>query len=216
MANAADTTAPDPARTPRPTEGAQAPAPAAARSGPWRWGLVVLACTALVTGTLAAAPSVASHPLAAPGSAQGATDTPHALPTAQAPDPAQAQLPLDCGPMPTAVSISFTADLGDGTPATVVAAHCQAGSGTAPDGVFVLAPGQDGHPAVRDTLLRWQEGFIVTRLALRSDGTITAIAKGYSTADVPRCCPDLTVQFNWTRHADGYQRTQQIAPTAAT
>ncbi|WP_329562695.1 hypothetical protein [Kitasatospora sp. NBC_01266] len=209
MADAADATTLDPTRTPRPTEGAPAPA---ARSGPGHWGAVAVGCAALVAGTLAATPSVASHPLTAPAGA----GTPHALPAAQAPDPARAQFPLDCGPTPSTVSISFTADLGDGTPATVVAAHCQAGSGTAPDGVFVLTPGQDGHPAVHDTLLRWQEGFTVTRLALRADGTITAAARGYSTADVPRCCPDLTVQFDWSRQGDGYHRTEQSAPSATT
>ncbi|MGF1428739.1 hypothetical protein [Kitasatospora sp. LaBMicrA B282] len=203
----------------RPAE--PAPGPAAARSGPWRWGAVAAACAALVAGTLAAAPSVASTavPVGTAGDAAPATgaDTPHALPAAQAPDPTRAQLPLDCGPMPTAVSVSFAADLGDGTPATVVAAHCQAGSGTAPDGVFVLTPGPDGTPQVRTTLLRWQEGFTVTRLALRSDGTVTAAAQGFSTPDVPRCCPDLNVLFDWTRQPTGdYRRTQHTTPTAAT
>ncbi|MCX4750153.1 hypothetical protein OG455_32355 [Kitasatospora sp. NBC_01287] len=223
MADAADAalepTRTAPAATPVPPPGPAAAPAAAARSGPWRWGAVAAACAALVAGTLAAAPGVAPHPAAAPATAPTGAGTPHALPAAQAPDPAQAQLPLDCGPMPTTVSVSFAADLGDGTPATVVAAHCQAGSGTAPDGLFVLGPGQDGHPALRATLLRWQEGFTVTRLALRSDGTITATAQGYSTVDVPRCCPDLNVQLDWTRTpgaGEDYRRTEHSAPTSTT
>lgn len=188
------------------------PEPAAARSGPWRWGAVAAACAALVAGTMAAAPSVAPAAQNAAGSASG---RPHALPAGQAPDPAKAQLPLDCDPLPSTVSLSFAADLGDGTPVTVAAAHCQSGGGTAPDGVFILVAGPDGHPVVRETLLRWQEGFTVTRLALRSDGGVTAAAKGYSSADVPQCCPDLNVQFDWTRQGTGYQRTQHDTPSAA-
>jgi hypothetical protein len=151
----------------------------------------------------------------ASSSVGGLAGQPHAIAADQAPDPAKALLPLDCGPLPSAVAVSFAADLGDGAPVTVVAAHCQGANGTAPDGVFVLGAGPDGKPVVRDTLLRWQEGFTVTRLALRSDGVVTAAARGYSSADVPRCCPDLTVQFSWTRQGVGYQRTQHDTPSAA-
>ncbi|WP_327070018.1 hypothetical protein [Kitasatospora sp. NBC_01302] len=210
MADAADA-ALDLAHTTQSPAGRPEPG-AAARSGPWRWGAVAAACAALVAGTMAAAPGVAPTARSAAGSASG---RPHALPAGQAPDAAQAQLPLDCGPLPTAVSVSFAADLGDGIPVTVAAAHCQAGGGSAPDGVFILVAGPDGHPVVHDTLLRWQEGFTVTRLALRSDGAVTALAKGYSTNDVPRCCPDLNVQFDWTRQGAGYQRTQHDTPSAA-
>ncbi|WP_146259144.1 hypothetical protein [Streptomyces tateyamensis] len=184
---------------------------AQARSGPLRWGAVALGCAALVAGSIAAAPG--ARPA---GTAPTAVGTPRSLPAAGAPDAGRAQLPLDCGPLPTAVSVSFAADLGDGTPATVAAAHCQAGSGTAPDGVFVLTAGPGGAPTVHDTLVDWKEGLTVTRLALRSDGTLTAEAKGYSTPDVPRCCPDLAVQLSWTRHGAQWSRTQQSTPTAST
>ncbi|WP_344438772.1 hypothetical protein, partial [Kitasatospora nipponensis] len=159
---------------------------------------------------LPAAPAVRTVASGAPKT----PSAPRALPAAGAPDPARAQLPLDCGPLPVTVAISFAADLGDGTPSTVVAAHCTAGSGTAPDGVFLLGAGPDGRPVVRDTLLTWQEGLNVTRLALRSDGTLTASAQGYSTADIPRCCPDLRVNLNWARQGTSYGRTQTSAPSA--
>ncbi|MDH6130856.1 hypothetical protein P3T37_000223 [Kitasatospora sp. MAA4] len=179
-----------------------------ARPGLLHWSAVLAACVAVVAAALAAGPAAGAVRSAPAGA-------PRPVPTAQAPDPAKAQLPLDCGPFPVKISISFPADLGDGTPATVVAAHCSADNGTPPDGVFVLAAGPDGQPVVRDTLVHWQENLTLTRLALRSDGVLTGQALGYSGADVPRCCPDLTVNLNWTRKGGSYVRTQSSAPSAA-
>ncbi len=190
-----------PARQPDPT------APAHARSGLRHWSAVAAACAAVVAGALAASPAAGQVRASAPAA-------PKALPAAQAPDPAKAALPLDCGPFPVKVAISFAADLGDGIPSTVVAAHCEAGNGTASDGVFVLTAGPGGAPVVHDTLVRWQENLTVTRLALRADGRLTATAQGYSTQDVPRCCPDLAVDLNWTRAGASYTRTQSSAPSA--
>ncbi|MGC0316924.1 hypothetical protein [Kitasatospora acidiphila] len=183
----------------------------AARSGPWRWLAVAAGCAALATGTMAAAPS--AHPGAAAAAGSG---TPKPLPATAAPDAAKAALPLDCGPLPTTVTLSFAADLGDGTPATIAAAHCAAGAGAAPDGVFVITAGPGGTPQVHDVLLDWHQDYTVTRLALRADGTITAQARGYSSADVPRCCPDLSVELDWTRHGAGFTRTEHSVPSATT
>ncbi|MDH6109575.1 hypothetical protein P3T36_000346 [Kitasatospora sp. MAP12-15] len=196
-----------PARPPEPVAGRPDTTPAHARPGLLHWSVVLAACVAVVAAALAGG-SASGTVTAAP------TGAPEPVPTAQAPDPAQAVLPLDCGPFPVKVSVSFAADLGDGTPSTVVAAHCDADNGTPPDGVFVLGAGADGHPVVRDTLVSWQENLTVTRLALRSDGVLTAQARGYSTAAVPRCCPDLTVSLNWTRKGGSYVRTQTSAPSA--
>lgn len=182
--------------------------PAHARSGLHHWAVVTAACAAAVAGALAANPASGTVTTATAPSA------PKAVPTAQAPDPAKAALPLDCGPFPVKVAISFAADLGDGTPSTVVAAHCDAGNGTASDGVFVLTAGPGGTPTVHDTLVRWQENLTVNRLALRSDGVLTAQAHGYSTPDTARCCPDLVVNLNWTHQGGSYVRTQHSAPSA--
>ncbi|MCC9307532.1 hypothetical protein LN042_10525 [Kitasatospora sp. RB6PN24] len=186
----------------------------AARSGPWRWLAVAAGCAALVTATMAAAPS--AHLSAADPAPAAGGGAPKALPAGAAPDAAKAALPLDCGPLPATVTLSFAADLGDGTPATVAAAHCAAGAGAAPDGVFVITAGPGGTPRVHDVLVDWHQDYTVTGLALRADGTITAQARGYSTADVPRCCPDLTVQLDWTRHGDAFTRTEHSVPSATT
>ncbi|MFI9274188.1 hypothetical protein ACIGXM_26295 [Kitasatospora sp. NPDC052896] len=184
-----------------------AQAPAHTRTRARHWIAVAAAVSAVTGGALAASPAVGVTTTAAPG-------TPRPVPTAEAPDPAKAQLPLDCGPLPVRTSISVPTDLGDGVPSTLVAAHCDTAGGTAPDGVFLLTPGPGGPPRIQQTLVRWQEGFTVTRLALRGDGSITATAEGYSTPDVPRCCPDLTVTLNWTRRGGSYVRTQSSAPSA--
>ncbi|MFE9421426.1 hypothetical protein ACFYNO_00530 [Kitasatospora sp. NPDC006697] len=183
------------------------------RSGPWRWSAVAAGCAALVAAVMAIAPTART---AAAATAPGPADLPRPLPAGAAPDPAGAVLPLDCGPFPVQVSLSFAADLGDGVPATIAAAHCQAGNGTAPDGVFLLTAGPDGAPRIQDTLLDWHQGYSVTKLALRSDGTVTATARGYSGADVPRCCPDTTVGLEWTRHGGGFARTEHSVPNSAT
>lgn len=47
------------------------------------------------------------------------------------------------------------------------------------------------------------EGLTVTELKLRSDGTITARARGYSSDEIPRYAPDLTVLLSWHHQAGG-------------
>ncbi|MFB9371296.1 MULTISPECIES: hypothetical protein [Kitasatospora] len=179
------------------------------------WVLVAAATAALVAAGLAAAPAGGVvRPAARPGAAPTAAKAPAALPKEAAPDPAKAVLPLDCGPFPVKVSLSFAALL-DGRPSTVLAAHCDAGNGTPPDGVYLLTNGQDGRPQVAATLLEESAGRTVTELKLRSDGTLTARAKGYSSDEVPRYAPDLLVSLSWRQKAGGgWLRTENSEPAA--
>jgi hypothetical protein len=180
-------------------------APAHARSGLRHWALVAAGCAAVVAGAIAADP--------AEGSPTPIHPTAKAAPPAAAPDPAKAELPLDCGPFPVSVALKVTADLGDGAPATIVAAHCAADNGTPPDGVFVLTPGQGGHPVVAATLLDpLKDNLTVTVLTVRSDGTVHGLARGYSSVDVPRCCPDRSLELNWSRRGDRWVRAESAAP----
>ncbi|MFJ5118967.1 hypothetical protein [Kitasatospora sp. NPDC088548] len=180
--------------------------PGETRSTPWHWALTVAGCAAVVATTLAANPATGT-----PGPAR---PTPRALPAAVAPDPAKAELPLECGPFPVRISVSFAADLGDGRPGTVTAAHCAAENGTPPDAVYLLGPGTDGRPAVLATLLSERENLTVGRLALRADGAITGHAQGYSSDDVPRFSPDISLDLTWTRKSGGWDRSQTAAPSA--
>ncbi|WP_406196832.1 hypothetical protein OH807_10630 [Kitasatospora sp. NBC_01560] len=182
--------------------------PAHARSAPWHWALAIAGSAAVVATALAAGPAT--------GTPVPARGTPRALPAAAAPDPAKAELPLDCGPFPVKISVSFAADLGDGRPGTVAAAHCAAENGTPPDAVFLLGPGTAGRPAVLATLVSERENLTVSRLGLRSDGVITGHAQGYSGDDVPRFSPDISLDLTWTHKSGGWERSQATAPLSRT
>ncbi|MFF2353576.1 hypothetical protein ACFVVL_27800 [Kitasatospora sp. NPDC058115] len=182
--------------------------PRRGRTAPWHWAVTVAGCAAVVVTALAAGPASGT-----PGPVRA---TPRALPAAAAPDPAKAELPLDCGPFPVTVAVSFAADLGDGRPGTVAAAHCAAENGTPPDAVYLLGPGPGGRPVVLATLLSERENLTVSRLALRSDGTVTAHAQGYSADDVPRFAPDISVDLTWTRKGGGWELSRTAAPLSLT
>ncbi|WP_052391127.1 hypothetical protein [Streptomyces sp. NRRL B-24484] len=179
-------------------------APGHARSGLKHWALVAAGCGAVVAGALAADP--------AQGTPTPVRSTAEPVPTAAAPDPGKAELPLDCGPVGVSVALRASATV-DGVPSTVVAAHCAAGNGTPPDGVYLLTNGPDGRPQVTGTLLDpVKDGLTVTALTIRSDGAIRGHAQGWSSDDVPRCCPDRAVDLSWTRQGESWVRAQSAVP----
>ncbi|WP_051829779.1 MULTISPECIES: hypothetical protein [Streptomyces] len=182
--------------------------PGHARTAPWHWALGLAGCGAVVAVALAASPAT--------GTPVPARGTPKALAASAAPDPAKVQLPLDCGPFPVKTVLSVPAELGDGRPGTVVAAHCGAETGTPPDAVLLLGFGPDGRPAVVATLLTERENLTVNRLAVRSDGAITGHAQGYSSEDVPRFQPDISLDLTWTHRGGGWERSQTAAPVSRT
>ncbi|MEV7923425.1 MULTISPECIES: hypothetical protein [unclassified Kitasatospora] len=194
------------------TAGQQTPrgrtGPGHARTAPWHWALALAGCGAVVAAALAASPATGT-PVPVHG-------TPKALGASAAPDPAKAQLPLDCGPFPVATAISMPADLGDGRPGTVVAAHCAAENGTPPDAVYLLGFGPGDRPVVLATLLSERENLTLGRLALRSDGAITGHAQGYSSDEVPRFRPDISLDLTWMRKGGGWERSQTAAPVSQT
>ena len=173
------------------------PAHTRARARHWIGTAAVLA--AAIGTVLAVAPADASAPV---------PNGPHAIPAAQAPNPARAALPLGCDGLPVKVTQGFSADLtGDGTVATVAAAHCLSPVGTPPDGLYLLENGPGGRPRIADVLISSSERLTVRSLDFRSDGVITAAVDGYSSTDVPRCCPDLHESLVWTPNGSGYRRT---------
>ncbi len=91
-----------------------------------------------------------------------------------------------------------TGDLdGDGRPETVASVRCDAGSGTPPNGVYVLTQAADTkEPRLVATLVDPKDRLTVTDLTV-SDGTVTATLLGYSSLDVPRCCPDVNERAKW-------------------
>ncbi|WP_326583961.1 hypothetical protein OG250_35700 [Streptomyces sp. NBC_00487] len=115
-----------------------------------------------------------------------------------APDPTEVDLPLDCGPVGVVVKNKGSGDLdGDGRPETVAVAHCDASMGTPPDGVYVLTRSTDAaQPRVVATLVNPKDRKTVTDFAVR-DAAVTATLHGYSSADVPNCCPDVKDLVKW-------------------
>ncbi|MER5963072.1 hypothetical protein [Streptomyces sp. NPDC002057] len=170
----------------------------------------------LATATATAA-VVALAGLLQPGPA-GATATPAAAPRpAPAPEAAGADYPLDCGGGPRTVAKRVTGDLdGDKNPETVAVVHCEAGSGTPPSGVYVLTRSKaEGAPArVVATLVAPELHRSVAELAVR-DGAVLATLLGYSSPDVPRCCPDEKEQVAWRWQGGAFVRSAQAEARGA-
>jgi hypothetical protein len=114
------------------------------------------------------------------------------------PDPADVAFPLECGPVKALVQKKASGDLdGDGRPETVAVVHCDAPMGTPPDGVYVLTRDPaGGKPRVVATLVDPADRRTVTDFSVR-DGAVLATLLGYSSQDVPSCCPDLKDGAKW-------------------
>ncbi|GAB2794237.1 hypothetical protein [Streptomyces daliensis] len=154
----------------------------------------VVGVSAMVQPPDATAGPAASGPSAA--TARGGTAA------APAPDPGKARFPVECGAGTGAkvdVVDQGSADFdGDGQRETVAVVRCQSGTGTPPSGVFVLAPAKEPgeRPQVVATLVRTEEKMNVTDFTVRGR-TVSATLLGYSSADVPRCCPDRQRKVKW-------------------
>ncbi|WP_069625502.1 hypothetical protein [Streptomyces niveus] len=127
-----------------------------------------------------------------------------------APDTAAVDFPLECGGAKALVTKEATGDLdGDGRPETVAAARCDAGSGTPPNGVYVLTAGKDaGAPRIVATLVDPADRQSVADLEI-SDGVVRARLLGYSGPDVPACCPDEDQRLTWQWKNGAFVRSAQ-------
>ncbi|WRZ93902.1 hypothetical protein OHB54_35595 [Streptomyces sp. NBC_01007] len=137
------------------------------------------------------------HPDPARAAQPGAGPKTATAPVA-APDPTGVDFPIACGPTKVLVQKKASGDLdGDGRPETVAVVRCDAGSGTPPNGVYVLTQAEGAkRPRVVATLVDPKDRLSVTDFAVR-DGAVTATLLGYSSADVPSCCPDLKDSAKW-------------------
>lgn len=127
------------------------------------------------------------------------------------PDPADVDFPIECGPVKAVVVKKAAEDLdGDGRPETVAVVHCDAPMGTPPDGVYVLTRSTDtGKPRVVATLVDPKDRQTVTDFALR-DHAVVATLLGYSTADVPSCCPDVKESAKWQWKNGSFVRSTPV------
>ncbi|MEU0044659.1 hypothetical protein [Streptomyces werraensis] len=139
----------------------------------------------------------------ATAAAPGAPHTKNAPAQALPPDPAEVEFPLDCGPVKLVVKKHASGDLdGDGRPETVAAVHCDAPMGTPPDGVYVITQAAGAEPRVVATLADPKDRTNVEDFAVRGRDVVATLL-GYSSADVPSCCPDVreTVKWRWENGA---------------
>lgn len=161
-----------------------------AHARPVHWLATAAAMAAVVAGAGLLQPeaATASQPGSPPQTATAA---------APAPDPAGVPFPLECGGAKSVVTKKASGDLdGDGSPETVAVARCDAGSGTPPSGVYVLTRAGGAVPRVVATLVEPAQKMSVADVAVR-DGVVTATLLGYSSPEVPRCCPDRQEKVKW-------------------
>ncbi|MEV5844546.1 hypothetical protein AB0M32_21535 [Streptomyces sp. NPDC051985] len=170
----------------------------------------------LATAT-AVAGVVALSSFIQPGSAKAAqpaanSDPKPAAAAAAPPSTTGVDFPLDCGPVKEKVVKKATGDLdGDGRPETVAVVHCDSAMGTPPDGVYVLTQAADATaPRVVATLVDPKDRFTVTDFTVAA-GTVTATLLGYSTDDVPSCCPDVKTAAKWQWNGHAFVRSTPVA-----
>lgn len=164
-----------------------------------------------VATATAVAGVVALSSILQPGPATAAqASPPHAdITPATAPATTGVDFPLDCGPtVKPVVMKKASGDLdGDGRPETVAVVHCDAPMGTPPDGVYVLTQGAGGgHARVVATLVDPKDRTNVATLSV-TEGAVLATLLGYSSADVPSCCPDLKDSVKWRWKGDTFIRS---------
>ncbi|MCX5419630.1 hypothetical protein [Streptomyces sp. NBC_00078] len=154
-----------------------------------------VATATAVTGVMALSSLLQPNPATAAQPADTRTGTAHA---ATAPGTTGVDFPITCGPVKAVVQKKATGDLdGDGNPETVAVVHCDAPMGTPPDGVYVITrAGADDKARVVATLVDPKIGDTVSDFTIR-DGNVLATLLGYSSNDVPRCCPDVTDSAKW-------------------
>jgi hypothetical protein len=159
-------------------------------------GVVALSSVLQPSSATAAQTPVAGSGPKSPAATGPADTTP--------PDAAKADYPLDCGPtVKLLVRMKASGDLdGDGRPETVAVVRCDASMGTPPDGVYVLTQAAgSATPRVVATLVDPKERLTVTKFAVR-DGAVLASTLGYSSLDVPSCCPDVKSKAEWRWSGD--------------
>ncbi|MER6118098.1 hypothetical protein E6R60_31910 [Streptomyces sp. A0642] len=166
--------------------------------------------TAAAMAAVVAAAGLLQPDASASASTPHRTAAQHGAPAPVAPpDPARADFPLECGGVGYTVTKEAPGDLdGDGRPETVAVVHCAAGSGTPPSGVYVLTQGSGAAPRIVATLVDPVQKMSVGDFAVR-DRVVSATLLGYSSPEVPSCCPDEQEKVTWQWQNGAFVRSSQ-------
>ncbi|MFE3165231.1 hypothetical protein [Streptomyces sp. NPDC059224] len=179
-------------------------------SRPMHW----LATATALTGVVAL--SSLFQPGAAKAAQSSAGTEPKPTPAATAPpSTAGVDFPLDCGPVKEVVVKKATGDLdGDGRPETVAVVHCDSAMGTPPDGVYVLTQAAGAtRPRVVATLVDPKDRITVTDFTVAAR-RVTANLLGYSSDNVPSCCPDVKTAATWQWNGRMFARSAPAASSS--
>lgn len=164
------------------------------------WVSTAAALSAVVAAVALVQPADASP--RKPTAAHGAPAAPVA-----APDPAAATYPLNCADgARTDVISKVSGDLdGDGRPETAVVVRCHTDTGTPPSGVYVLSAPKaaGGPPRIAVTLVPPGDNRQISHFRLEGR-TVRATVLGFSSDEVPQCCPDLSRSYAWEWRGDRY------------
>ncbi|MFJ4921540.1 hypothetical protein [Streptomyces sp. NPDC088725] len=162
----------------------------------WLTTATAMAGVVALAGLLQPGAATASQSASGPAGAIAHDDSP--LP---APDTGGVAFPLECGGIGTVVTKQASGDLdGDHNPETVAVVRCDTAAGTPPSGVYVLTrAGKDAaaEPRVVATLLDPKEQQSVADGFAVRDGVVLATLLGYSSDQVPSCCPDEQERVSW-------------------
>ncbi|WEH32632.1 hypothetical protein PZB75_04095 [Streptomyces sp. AM 4-1-1] len=173
-------------------------------SGAIHWAATAAAMAAVIAGAGLLQPHSATARNAPSAAAAESASAP-------APDADAVPYPIRCGGVPTTVARRASGDLdGDGSPETVAVVRCDAGSGTPPEGVYVLTHGSGATPRIVATLVDPARRTNVEDLAVVG-GTVSATLVGYSSPGVPSCCPDQRESVEWRWRGDAFVRS--VRPT---
>lgn len=163
------------------------------------------------TSSSTASTSSPTSPTTSSTSTSTSTSTTTAAPTValENVDWAHTQYPLDCDGFGWRVwSVAYaqpTADL----EVALVLVTCDAGAGTPPVELYVFDNADSATtPHLADTLVtaadNWQANEVIA-----DEATVSLPVHGFSSAEVPRCCPDITATLTWVWNGNAYQPTDQ-------
>lgn len=186
-----------------------APDLAHTRPRPVHWLATATAMSAVVALAGLLQPGAATASQSGSGSPKAAAPGRAPLP---APDPSGVDFPLECGEVGTVVTKKASGDLdGDRNPETVAVVRCAAGSGTPPNGVYVLTRAEREKARIVATLVDPKDKQTVGPDFAVRDGEILATLLGYSGPTVPSCCPDEERRVSWQWKNGAFVRGERPA-----